>query len=937
MGASKLISVGERESKQPSGLNDGAAAEKESGDRAVAGPSRGPAAAVEQTPLDQTEVLTGLASSASPGPWPEPVGVELEPGVAVGRYELVERIGLGGMGSVYRAHDPHLSRDVALKVLKPGYAALRGGSDYRQRLLREAQALAQLSHPNVVAAFDVGTDQGVVFVAMELVQGESLRRWLLAKRSVPEVLRVLVAAGRGLVAAHTASVLHRDFKPANVMVSPDGRVRVVDFGLARSTFANSEPDDLDATSESDEASRQRGASLLEGELTESGLLMGTPGYIAPERLRGDPADALADQYSFAVTAFVALTRGALPPADAVRTRSLAWPREVPTRVRRIIERGLAPNAAERHPSVAAMVDALEQASSPRRRAGAIIALVLGAASIAGGAAWMQARSERAMCRVDARPFERVWDPERRAALHAALAATGRANAEEAFGLLSGRLDAFQAAWLAMKQESCEATHVRGEQSEKVLALRNGCLESKLAGTGALVGAFGRPDANAVDRAAGAMPDSLDECADTAALLGTAEKLPADGAARAAIVRIESQLAVERSLSLAGQWQGMRERFEALLAEARALGHERTIALVLREASGILWVQARSAEERQQYVQYLREALPLAARAGDDRLAARAASLLFNLLGYVLHRDQEAEAMLPSVEALVIRAGDRPEDRLEISFARARMLAHRRKFPEAIALFEQMIVLSDRISGRWRTPGAMARADIGEIYLDLENYPEAMRHMQAALDAIEGIFGGHHPRMLIARANLALAQSKVDGDAALATVAKMRELAAMLPPEEWRAITIPFLEGQIREDRDDCAHAMPFYREALVLFTKRYGAGSAEEADVQARLGACLEALGQRGAALLELERALATRRTNGDAPSVIAQAAYELAQTLASPGAKPADRARAVDLAQEARSLWQQDGATDKVKDVEQWLVAAGASVGLPTVRVAEK
>jgi hypothetical protein len=167
---------------------------------------------------------------------------------------------------------------------------------------------------------------------------------------------------------------------------------------------------------------------------------------------------------------------------------------------------------------------------------------------------------------------------------------------------------------------------------------------------------------------------------------------------------------------------------------------------------------------------------------------------------------------------------------------------------------------------------------------------------------------------------------------------MRELAATLPPEEWRAITIPFLEGQIREDSDDCAHALPFYREALALFTKRYGVGSAEDADVRARLGACLAAIGQRGAALLELESALAIRRANGDAPNVIAQAAYEPAQTLASPGAKPAHRARAIELGQEARALWQHDGVTDKVKDVEQWLVVAGGtSARLSTARVAKK
>jgi tetratricopeptide (TPR) repeat protein len=936
MGASKLISVGELDFKQHSEPNDSVRAEKESGHRAGAGPSKGSPAAVEQPSQDETEVLSEPAASESSGPPPEPASPALEPGVAVGRYELVERIGSGGMGSVYRAHDPHLSRDVALKVLHPGHAAIREGSDYRQRLLREAQALAKLSHPNVVAAFDVGTYQGVVFVAMELVQGESLRSWLLPKRGVQEVLRVLIAAGRGLVAAHTAGVLHRDFKPANVMVSPDGRVRVVDFGLARSALANDEDDELVAPSGSQEATAaERGSSLLEGEITESGMLMGTPGYIAPERLRGEPANALADQYSFAVTAFVALTRGVMPPAGAVVSRSLAWPREVPSRVRRVIERGLGADASERHASVAAMVDALEQASSPRRRAGAIVALALGGAAIIGGATWMEARSARVTCQVSAEPFERVWDAERRAALRGALAATGRANAEEAFGQLSGRLDAFETSWLAMKRESCEATLVRGEQSEKVFALRNGCLERKLTGAGALVTAFSHPDAAAVDRAAGAMPDSVDECADTAALLGTAEKLPADGEARATIARIESRLAVERSLSKAGQWNGMRERLEALLGEARSLGHERTLALALREVSALLTAQARSAEERLKYDEYLREAIPLAARAGDDRLAARAASTLFNDLGYLLRRVQEAEAMLPTVEALVIRGGDRPEDRLEVWFAQARILTQRGKFAEAIALFERIVALGEGGSDLWRLPGALARSEIGEIFLQLQNYPEAVRRMQAALEAIESIFGSHHPRILMARANLVMAQSKVDRDAALATVAKMRELAATLPPEEWRVITIPFLEGQIREDSDDCAHALPFYREALALFTKRYGVESAEDADVRARLGTCLATIGQRGAALLELESALAIRRANGDAPNAIAQAAYELAQTLASPGAKPADRARALELGQEARTLWQQDGLTDKVKDVEQWLVAAGeTSARLPTARL---
>ena len=906
------------------------------GDRIEAGPTSNAPATPQRKQAEATRVLTDSAPRSPRAPR-APAPAVLAPGVAVGRYELVELLGSGGMGSVYRAHDPHMSRDIALKVLHQPYPRQGDGSDYRRWLLREAQVLAKLSHPNVVAAFDVGTHRNVVFVAMELVPGESLRSWLLAPRSPNEVIRVLIAAGRGLVAAHTAGVLHRDFKPANVMVSPDGRVRVVDFGLARLAPGSAESAAGAEPARTEVAERR--SPLLEGELTEPSPLMGTPGYISPEQLRGEPADVFADQYSFAVTAFVALA-GKKPVWTAGSDANgggdqLDWPRNVPRRVRRIVERGLAPLPTERHPSVAAMVEALEREISPRRRTGALVALGLGAMLIAGGTALLKARSSRATCQVGPASFQHVWDGERRAALHDALASSRRPNAEEAFALLAGRLDAFQTSWLAMKQEACAATHLRGEQSEKVLGLRNGCLEHKLAGTSALVAAFSRPEAGAVDRAAGAMPDSIEECADTAALLGTADKLPADPAARATIARLESEFAVTRSLTVAGQWKEARAGAERQLAEARSLGHEPTIARALRSAAFAIYSQARTADERRQGEEYLREAIPLAARAGDDRLVARTSSYLFNLLAYAQRRVQEAEAMLPHVEALVIRAGSQPQDRLEVLYGQARIMAQKRRFPEAIALFDQVIVLSDGLEHERKAYGASARGEIGEIDIELKNYPEAVRRMQAALAALEGTFGSHHPRILIGLANLALAQSKVDGDAALATVAKMRGLAATLPSADWRAITIPFLEGQIREDRADCAHALPFYRDALARFMTTYGAEGAQVADVHERLGACLAVTQQRAEALSHLEQVLSIRRAQGDTHSNIARAAFELAKVLAAGRAQAGERARALALAQEAHGLWRSVGVADKQRESEAWLVAHGAGVSplLPATR----
>jgi tetratricopeptide (TPR) repeat protein len=867
-----------------------------------------------------TEPLNGPveASPAAPS-----VSAPPPPARRVARYQLVEMLGSGGMGSVYRAHDPDLSRDVALKILHQRYVEAPHGHEYHQRLLREAQALAKLSHPNVVAAFDVGTHADVLFVAMELVQGESLRDWLTQTHSSSEVLRVLIAAGRGLVAAHTAGVTHRDFKPANVMVSPDGRVRVVDFGLARAAGSVA-LQELPVPARS-EALRQ--PSLLDSELTEPGLLMGTPGYVAPEQLRGQPADELTDQYGYAVTSFVALTgrrppsgttipspRGSFPPPPRP-----VWPRSVPRRIRRVIERGLEPERERRHASVAAMVDALEAASAPPHKLAALVALALGAMLLAASAVFVKARTQRVTCQVDASSFRGIWDAERRQALERGFLATGRATAGEAFGRLATRLDAFESNWLSMKQESCEATHVRGEQSEKVLGLRNACLQRKFEGYKALIAAFDQPVASAVDRAAGALPDSIGECADTAVLLGVAEQLPTEPAARATIEDIESGFGVSKALMTAGRWREAIEQADALLNRAREAGHDRTIAHAQTELARATYASARTSEERKQAELLLREGLRLAARVGDDRLVAQTSSYIFTLISYGQNRSLEADAMLPHVEALVLRAGNDPEQEIELAIGQARVLSQRHKYPEAIEFFEKAIALSESMQNEQRTYGAYAQGEIGEVYMELGNYPEAVSRMQAALAGIRLTFGDHHSRVLVGLANLAIAQSKAKYvDAARATVAQMRELAATLPPEDWRAVTIPFLEGEIWEDSGDCPRAIPHYREALSRFSKVWGADDLHTADVNARLGACLVASPARAEGLAQLERALSLYRSKGAAPNIVAKAAFELAAARWPGGAS--ERKQALVLAREARELWQQDDVTDKLREVEAWL-----------------
>jgi tetratricopeptide (TPR) repeat protein len=338
----------------------------------------------------------------------------------------------------------------------------------------------------------------------------------------------------------------------------------------------------------------------------------------------------------------------------------------------------------------------------------------------------------------------------------------------------------------------------------------------------------------------------------------------------------------------------------------------------------VYASARTAEERRQAEALLREGLGLAARVGDDRLVAETSSYIFTLISYGQDRTLEADAMLPHVEALVLRAGNDPEQGIELAMGQARMLSKRRKYPEAIALFDRAIALSADIQSEQRTYGAYAQGEIGDIHMQLGNYPEAVRRMQAALAGIRQTFGDHHSRVIVGLANLGLAQSKAKYvDAALATVAEMRELAATLPPEDWRAVTIPFLDGQIREDSGDCTGALPYYRDALQRFSKTWGAGDLHTADVNARLGACLLASGGRAEGLEQLERALELYRSNGAAPNIVAKAALELADARwAGP---PGEQARALGLAREARELWQKDDVADKLREVEAWLAARHA------------
>jgi predicted Ser/Thr protein kinase len=301
------------------------------------------------------------------------------PGTTLGRYVLLDRLGEGGMGVVYAAHDPELDRKVALKLLRTSDSAPKR----RERLLREAKALARLAHPNVVAVHDVGSIGEQVFVAMELIDGRTLRQWVADERpgwrAIVEVYR---QAGRALSAAHALGIVHRDFKPDNVLIDSGGRVRVVDFGLARAVGEQAR-----AVSDARSGPSDR--------LTRTGSLMGTPAYMAPEQHRGEAAGAAADQFGFCVALYEALYGQRPFAGDTLDTlarsvtagdiRAPSRDASAPLWLHRVLARGLRVAAIDRYPTMDALLAALDRDPAPRRRRVALaIALTLAIALVASG-------------------------------------------------------------------------------------------------------------------------------------------------------------------------------------------------------------------------------------------------------------------------------------------------------------------------------------------------------------------------------------------------------------------------------------------------------------------------------------------------------------------------------------------------------------------------
>lgn len=395
--------------------------------------------------------------------------------VQAGRFVVLDRLGQGAMGVVYAAFDPRLERKVAIKFVDPSRLGSESG-DAQARLEREAKAAADLSHPNIVTVYDVGTHDGSVFLAMEHVPGVTLGEWM-AERSRPwrDVLRMFIEIGRGLTAAHEAGIVHRDFKPDNVLVGHDGRPRIADFGLARPLEGWTQ---RERTTGPQRALPSDGTSVM----ASTGQVCGTPAYMAPEQFDGQDVGPNSDQFSYCVSLFEALFgdrpfKGLSISDLAARVHEfrIETPERmagVPRGLLAIIEQGLRPHASDRHPNMDVLVSRLDRFMHIRRqRLVAAGLLGVAAAGLFGGYE-ASAAQQLDPCQDSGATMDAVWSDTARAALSDELQIHTPGQHDD----VMGQLDTYADQWRAEQERSCVATRVTGIQSDFALELRAACFE-----------------------------------------------------------------------------------------------------------------------------------------------------------------------------------------------------------------------------------------------------------------------------------------------------------------------------------------------------------------------------------------------------------------------------------------------------------------------------
>jgi tetratricopeptide (TPR) repeat protein len=784
-----------------------------------------------------------------------PRGAEPEParGELIGRYVILDRLGAGGMGVVFRAYDPKLDRKVAIKILHAPAVTSSAAEVDRARLLREGQAMARLSDPNVVTVFDVGEYGERAYVAMELVDGETLSAWSRrVPRSWREVLGVFLAAGRGLSAAHAKGLVHRDFKPENVMIDREGRVRVMDFGLAR-TGASESASARDETIEMPE--------IAEGTL--EGVLAGTPAYMAPEQLALRTIGPAADQFAFCVALWETLygrrpfageslgvlafnvTRGTIEPPPRER--------RVPAWLRRILLRGLAVEPSDRWVSMDALVAAIDAAVRRRRRM-LVLAVVAAVGLVLVGmrlASLIAVRAEHARCREGADAIAMEWNDEVRSELRHALVDPNRATTQATFDRAAALVDAHVAQW----RETWTASCVAGvEQAAATWPTARTCLEDRRVELGAMLEVLREREPGTALQHVARMVLGLE----TTAQCGDATWLSQHPDGGRVDVELSRELWQAKALDAVGEVDATLELSLRIAERARARGDVRAhVRAMLLAARAEVDSGAHEAARARLF-----DAFDAANAAGADEEAIAVVAALVSLVGSHLSRDEEAQWWARLGLGLLARTG--AQETLRASAMHNSIgLVHRAhgRFEAAEQSFSHSLAIKEKLLGPVHPDIAVAHDNLGLALRGQGRFAEAVEAHRLSLSIREETLGPDHVDTALASNNLGTVLDDVgrpdEARKALERALSIRE--AVYGPEHPIVAGSVLNLGLLAHDRGDHAAAEAYLQRASKIASSQPTPDRVGMARALNNLGLVYRASGRQQQALDAFERVVEIR------------------------------------------------------------------------------
>ncbi|MEM7152773.1 MAG: serine/threonine-protein kinase [Myxococcota bacterium] len=778
---------------------------------------------------------------------------------SIGRYEILDIIGEGGMGLVYRARDPELDREVAIKVM------LEHAQSEPERLRREAQAMAALSHPNVVEVFEVGVDDGRMFVAMEYLPGENMRQWLKTSPSPDAVLDRVLEAGQGLAAAHMAGLLHRDIKPSNIYIADDGRARLLDFGLARGYLPSTSElrsGGLGPTLSASNSAMELASSELADPLTDTGLVMGTPPYMAPEQLRGEPASENTDLFSFCATAYQALLGvhpfNRRPPVVSSGTLPLILPEgALGPRLQGlqvVLARGLHADPDQRWTSMGELLEALRHAARPVSRfRGAWGPLAVAAATLA--LLFLQAPAEPSVpgpCD-EFSDLSEQWNANERKQLHDVFLANEHPRAKSAWTRIERALDSHTRAWTQARDEACTAG------SGPVLEARLDCLADQRRALTAVVEVLGDADGTIIDRVVELERgfDAPERCNDPQ-FLDRQPKRPTDAETlepllegRALLARFVANARAGRIAEAMALATALDDAVEATSYPPFAVDVDLAVGRTLADYERR--DEARPRLERAFFAAQA-EQLPRPAFEAALRLAHDASTTQRN--------PEQGRQWLRHMQATQQQLGDDPILRARVLGQEAAVLQAEGKLDDALAVWRRTIDQLEPHRDAEPVFLSQARGGLGYALVRAGRLKEAEPELSRALEIRTEVFGVEHPSCIKPLVNLAAVLDDLDRhDDALEHLDRaLRLLEVSGERQGAQAVGVLQNRALVLRDLKRLDEALANLEEARVIAQREIGPESMNVARVENNLSMVLRRLGRRDEGIAALRRSIEIRR-----------------------------------------------------------------------------